>query len=463
MYDLIKQFPVERWKIYQYIPEGPIVDASLCVGNELFAFIKERFIQSLDRQDGRLGLDISFSSAADRDSAYFIVQPLGDVIIPSGDNEATSEVPVGNLLTDPVEVVVDRWSQVASMRNHRSNLSVLNRPLGPDTIDRKILFEVDRNPTVSPEALAVEVGESIPEVTRRLEKLFQAGVIKYSMPIVNLERLGFGIYLIDVQLKSDADIERAVAPFEADPNIGWLASTDVNSLIAAVFARSINEGSAVVDRLAESVGEDVLSVAVSTVYEKYVLGQRYLTIAERVTDFVFDNSRIEFIGERGQDLTTVERSALGALRNLKTTSLDAAAEQNGLSRVVLDEAITDLRRRGIIVKFQPVYDVQKLGYRWFLVDVKLSWLNRASRERFIDHLHALTSVVHINCMLGQWQLNFEVHVNDRTEVDRIILELQETFPSAISELAVREVLKEHKFNFMSDAVLQAADEETRPK
>jgi len=457
MFDLLQQYPVDRWKVYQYIPEGPIVDDVLRVDDTIYRAVTQSFLERIgDRVDRP---QVEFSSASDRDRAYFIVQPKGDVIIPVGDNWKTDEVRLGNVLTDKMEDLIAKWQTIAKEENHQRNISVMRpRDNSLDSIDRIILFEVDRDPTIDVTRLASLAHERTDIVEARLNRLFKNGIIRYSMPIINLERLGFGVYLVDITLRDASAKQDVIDRFRSHGNVGWLVSTtDPRIILAAVFARSGMHCNRIVGHVADSLGSSLESIEVSDVYEKFVLGQRYLTIEDRVTDFVFDHSHIAFVGEEAQDLADEERSVLASLRELRSTSLSIIAEQSGIARDRLDLLIADLRRRGIIVKFQPVYDVKKLGYRWFLVALRTRWLEGTQRVRFLDFLHALTRVVHINCMFGNWHLNFEVHAKDEKEVERILEDMREQFPETIVEVAVREIDEEYKFNFLADAVIEGAE------
>lgn len=456
MYDLISSLPVHRWKIYQYVPEGPIVDPSLRVSDELFKF-QESVLRSY--VGPRPVIDIGFASASSRTGAYFIIQPDGQVIVPVGDSNVTVEETLGNIITDPFEQVASRWERLSHQGNHFKNLSLERVPLHQlsDT-DRRILFEVDRDPHIGKVRLAQLAGVPEEEVTRGLDRLFTEGVIRYSMPIVNLDKLGFGVYLFDVSMKPGAPDEDVIQAFKQHPNVGWLVSvTSHDTVMGAIFARSSSSCSEILSDIVSSVGDKVASADISTVYEKFILGQRYLTIDERVTDFVFDNSRVEFSGEEEVDLTEKDRSVMSAVRELRTTSLAEISMPGGLTEVDVEATIADLTRRNIITKFEPVYDVHKLGHRWFHISLRLNWLTKSRRDQLIDYLHGLTRVVHINCMIGAWHLNFEIHALDDTECQRIMSGLEETLPDVISAYEIRELDDEHKFNFLTDAVLEVVD------
>jgi MoaA/NifB/PqqE/SkfB family radical SAM enzyme len=120
---LIVRFPVDRWKIYQYVPEGPMVDPSLRVPDDFFTHLHEDIGRRIDCRKQQL--DIAFSSAASRDAGYFIVQPRGEVLVPVGDSSRVLECPLGNILSDELATIMDRWEKISSISHHLGNLNLV--------------------------------------------------------------------------------------------------------------------------------------------------------------------------------------------------------------------------------------------------------------------------------------------------------------------------------------------------
>ena len=120
--DLILDLPVDRWKIYQFIPVGPLSDKTLIITDELFQQHCDDLTQYLACQTKPPELDIDFSWAATRDSAYFLIEPNGDVMIPMGDSRAATLRRIGNALSSPLADLAVRWDQYANLGNHYANL-----------------------------------------------------------------------------------------------------------------------------------------------------------------------------------------------------------------------------------------------------------------------------------------------------------------------------------------------------
>lgn len=324
-----------------------------------------------------------------------------------------------------------------------------------DEVDKRILFEIDRNPTITLNDLSRKLDVDKIVVNKKLMKLFKDGIIKYSIPIINLEKLGFNIFLFHIEIQDINNLPFIIEEFTRSDHVAWLVKTKSDHiLIGALFAKSANQCHDILISITQLTGQSVTDIHTSFVYEKYVLGQRYLIIEDQVTDFMFDNSRIANDGEEQDVLSNHERGILFNIRELKSNSVEEIVKQTHYSIGEVNTLIRDLKRRDIITKFQPVFDVEKLGYHWFLISLKIVWLSKLNKLKFLEYLHSVTSIVHINCMFGTWDINFEVHVKAPSETYDILRMIEFKFPDLIKEKDIQEISEEYKFNFLVDCVLK---------
>lgn len=61
------------------------------------------------------------AAANSRDKAYFMVNPRGDVVVPTDKGGVTYEIPVGNLLSMPLDQVVAHWRHYIAPDNYYLN------------------------------------------------------------------------------------------------------------------------------------------------------------------------------------------------------------------------------------------------------------------------------------------------------------------------------------------------------
>lgn len=109
---------ITTWKIYEIIDYEfqPELRASIMHTQNTFG---EEMAELLKQTD--LAPKIMLASANSRDKAYFMVNPKGDVVVPTDKGGMTYEIPVGNLLTMPLEKVVVNWQYYIAPNNYYLN------------------------------------------------------------------------------------------------------------------------------------------------------------------------------------------------------------------------------------------------------------------------------------------------------------------------------------------------------
>ncbi|NVK52487.1 MAG: radical SAM protein [Flavobacteriaceae bacterium] len=128
MYYFLKQYSIiDRWKIYQYVPEGPIIDMNLSVNDDSFNELESTFFKAIKPSSDRNDFTIKFSSILQRTQAYLIIQPYGKVFIPIHNGNYTKEVYLGNILEDNITTIINNWFKKGGDRKkHLNNNSILN-------------------------------------------------------------------------------------------------------------------------------------------------------------------------------------------------------------------------------------------------------------------------------------------------------------------------------------------------
>lgn len=116
IYNLIKDYPIDLWKIYQFIPIGRFGKRSkskLYINENAFLsaikFIKNK----------KINFRTSFSSMKKRDDAYFFLEADGRVFLPGDSKENDRGSYIGDIF-DPE--IMQKWLKVANYKNYSSNI-----------------------------------------------------------------------------------------------------------------------------------------------------------------------------------------------------------------------------------------------------------------------------------------------------------------------------------------------------
>ncbi len=109
---------IDTWKIYEIIDydiqqelRSPLIPDPGSFQPEM-----DRLLESTP-----LASKIMLSPANSRDKAYFMVDPKARLVIPENENGVTREVPFGNLLSEPLGEIIERWAGRIRAQNYTGN------------------------------------------------------------------------------------------------------------------------------------------------------------------------------------------------------------------------------------------------------------------------------------------------------------------------------------------------------
>lgn len=123
MYTLMKNYNVNLWKIYEFIPEGRGIQNSKMLSmeqQEIDDFSK--FISKFKDDTTK----IKFIKKAERNEAYFMIQPDGTVFVPREKGGLFTELEIGNLLNEKFEKLHKDWCCVIDNSKYTSNNKTRN-------------------------------------------------------------------------------------------------------------------------------------------------------------------------------------------------------------------------------------------------------------------------------------------------------------------------------------------------
>ncbi len=123
IYNLLEKYPIDIWKISQLVPEGKVkYEIYSCECTEgLFNYAIDQFEFGKIKHPSP-NFQIVISRRKERDRAYFIIQPNGAVIIPEDNGKFVEEISLGNILTEPIDKIVDNWKNLVNYANYKDNV-----------------------------------------------------------------------------------------------------------------------------------------------------------------------------------------------------------------------------------------------------------------------------------------------------------------------------------------------------
>lgn len=470
MYELLKNYSIDLWKIYEFIPEGrgkSHQDELKLSPDALGVFTKE-FKQFQDSISNKGKFECLFSTRSMRDSAYFIIQPNGTVIIPVDNGDiGVNEVSVGDLITQDISFILSEWDKQISSIKHNANYETrcITRSLAKthiDKIDKEIIYYLDQNPLQDYDELVSKIKEdyiSHDELEQRIDKLYSIRAIRHIMPVINVSQFGLEVFLLNLYFKPNSALDSTqIAEILChDPYIAWVAecyeyNTNENYVIFRISIL-IQNNTKLYERikyLRSIFGEMLYWYEIDIVPDKYICGQNFLI--EKMDNSALSHDHITLDSMRTK-LTKKEYAVIVAMNSSERLTIDTIAKAASLRKDIVIKTIDELLSRAVINKFQVVLDTNVLGYQCYMFFVKFNSCN--GKDTFEEYVKSLPNVTHINTLnTGHWDIDVEIHVDKTETCAQIWTDLENRFVDDILDKKLIRIKKDHKFKFLIDSTLK---------
>lgn len=113
MYDFLIKYPINKWRIYELVPEQSGLNLYSSNGYEKSDFLefKTNALKNLINRSEKQASFIHFSSRDERNGAYCMIKANGEVFVPIDDGKKVEECLMGNVVNDSLEQIIKEWKE----------------------------------------------------------------------------------------------------------------------------------------------------------------------------------------------------------------------------------------------------------------------------------------------------------------------------------------------------------------
>lgn len=116
IYDLIKKYPIDLWKIYQFMPIGKFGKKNK---KRLFLRDDEFFASAAFTKKKKLKFNILLSMSKNRTDAYFFLEANGQVYLPGEAVDNDSGLLIGDIEDSNI---TEKWLKAVNLKNYEKNI-----------------------------------------------------------------------------------------------------------------------------------------------------------------------------------------------------------------------------------------------------------------------------------------------------------------------------------------------------
>lgn len=491
MLSFLRKYPIDIWKIYQFIPEGKGANyySEYYISDNDYNLVEQNLNEICHDDDPNFIID--FAKRSQRQAAYFIIQPDGTVMIPVEQNDLlVEEIMIGDLKDGDITEIVKKWNQYINLDNYEKNIKRRGPGFALDTIDQHLISEIDHDPLATDEQLKNKINSilnsdySLQYIKNRIDILFNKNVIKQIIPVMNTTSFGLGIHLANLTFENGIGKKDLIIDYLKNfPYTVWLVHCEaldskmryiesqhlyirIGLLVRYDNDKICNDSDLTMKDLLGIIRNDFKEFKVmceeDNVYKKYIREQKFILDNE---EKYFSYDKVILSSNCTKKVSSKEYLVLKCLADLGKCgriSYDVLSAQTNLSIPKLKAIIEKLKNDKIINKFQVVLNMEVIDHVWYLYFIRLK--NNYRDDYYIDEINKIENensqdsvltrkITHINCLnKGNWDLDFEIKIRNNNEKTRFDEFLNRKFGKIVDEFKVYHILKEYKFEFLTPLI-----------
>ena len=302
----------------------------------------------------------------------------------------------------------------------------MEKTLQIDAVDRKLLFELDRNARIPASKLAKIVRKSREAVKYRIEQLEKKGIIQKYITSINPNKLGFELYKVYLQLENiPEERERFYEYIKNDERVYWMGVCDgVWDCIFAVYAKNPAELYEIKNAIISEFRHLIIKKETGTLVDVHQYPKKFLTgeIAEPVV----------FAGDiKENKIDETDRKILGVIINNARLPTTEIAKKSRASVEMVRSRIKSMEEKNIILGYRISIDLNKLGLEFFKAIIYLKSLSKEEEDALYQYMYRHPKSVYYIRTITPWEVEFEFVVESYVEFNKIINDLRKTFPNVI--------------------------------
>ena len=301
-------------------------------------------------------------------------------------------------------------------------------PLNLDKIDKRILFELDKNSRIPETKLAQLVGRSKESVRYRIKKMQKSGVIQGFTIWIDPTKLGYQSAKIYLTLANRPEQRRAFIEYvKKDKRLFWLGIAEgAWNAGLTFFVRSNQEFFDLKNELFSKFKDLILESRTAVLVNVNVHDKTFLYPAETSWKAMF-NILVNY------PLEELEKKILKELfQNSRINVVEMTRKHHSTVDIVRNR-IKKLEERKIIFRYTIRIDFTKLGDEFYKTFIYFKNFTSSDEQKLMEYTRKSPQIIHLVKQISPWDLELEIICPSYREYNMLISELTKEF-SAINKI-----------------------------
>lgn len=295
-----------------------------------------------------------------------------------------------------------------------------------DTLDKRLLFELDNDSRQSISKLARALREGRDRVSYRLERLIKEGVIRQCTVTINPYRLGYTLYKTYLKVsKQRARYEELIKLLRAHPRVYWIADCDGRwDLIFATFARSPFEFFEIQNEILQACSDIVISFTNLTLVNVWMYRKNYL-VQRGSGSFLIGGTPSSF------SLEELDWDILRLLSQDARMSISEVARKLTIAESTIRYRLDQLEKSGLVAGYRVELGLSRIGMMFFKAQLYLATYDRDDLTTLRLYCSKHPNITYFIEQIGDAPVELELEVSGYEQFTEIVNNLRLAFPKII--------------------------------
>ncbi|MFA6530318.1 MAG: winged helix-turn-helix transcriptional regulator [Candidatus Micrarchaeia archaeon] len=314
-----------------------------------------------------------------------------------------------------------------------------------DSIDRKLLAELDQNSRQAYSSLAKRLRTNKDTVKYRLQKLVDLGIIRGFYTVIDYSKLGLLSFRCYFKLSDapNSKKEEMITYLKNHKNISiFYRITGHYDFSFSTWVTDPWEYELFWQGFKDKFGQYILDshLAIKTKYTEFT--RNYLSdLKENKMDFTV------FQKVTKEDVDELDLKLLNVLSKDARIQLTALAEKTGTSIVTCNSRLKKLIKNKVILGFRTIFDLGALGYEYYKVDL---WFSKPeNKAKFISTVLSHPNVIYTETTVVTSDFEFDLEVKNFRHFMEIMDGFEREFPDSIKKYEYYSLVQNYKVRYFS--------------
>ncbi len=279
-----------------------------------------------------------------------------------------------------------------------------------DNVDKRILFELERNSRITDSALAKLVKKSKDSVRYRINKLEKENIILGYRTWIDYSKLNYRTSTIYLNLINIPEKKKKlIEDLKKDKRTYWVGVAEgVWNIGVTYFIKSNEELFEIKNELLSKyrdliVESKVTSLASVSVHEKtFLVNEKssFITFTEDVKDYTLEE---------------IEKRILIELYNNSKINLSDLAHKTKTTIDIVRSRMKKLEKMGVIVRYSIYINYKKIGYEIYKSFIYLASYDKEEINSIINYAEKSDKIINIVKQIAPWDLEFIIFTRNFEE------------------------------------------------